>query len=80
MLAQANIINKRHSREDAVTDVRKIQILREWVERIGTTELPIVVEGPKDKQALEVIGAREVFTLSRKPLFAIAEEVASNLQ
>lgn len=61
-----------------MVDVSEIAILREWTERIATTELPIIVEGPKDKRALEAIGAREVFTLSRKPLFAIAEDIASN--
>lgn len=45
-----------------------------------TTQLPIVVEGPKDKRALQAIGAQAIFTLSRKPLFAIAEDIASNFE
>lgn len=61
-----------------MTDVREIRILREWVENIGMTDLPILVEGLKDKRALEEIGVQDVFTLSGKPLFAVAEEIASS--
>ncbi len=39
----------------------------------------VVVEGNKDKAALEKtgIGSSRIFVLNRKPLFAVAEEVAS---
>ncbi|MBI2580589.1 toprim domain-containing protein [Candidatus Woesearchaeota archaeon] len=39
----------------------------------------VIVEGKKDKAALEKIGvSSRMFVLSRKPLFAVAEEVAAN--
>ncbi len=59
-------------------DGRAKDALREWVKRIDAAKIPIVVEGPKDRQALETLGAKDVFILSRKPLFAVAEEIASN--
>lgn len=39
----------------------------------------IIVEGKKDKAALEKagIGSSRIFVLNRKPLFAVAEEVAA---
>lgn len=40
----------------------------------------IIVEGRKDKAALEKagVGSSRIFVLSSKPLFAVAEEVAAN--
>lgn len=51
--------------------------LVEWLRKLRLTDVPIVVEGPKDERALLALGAKKIVRLSRKPLFAIAEEVAS---
>lgn len=49
----------------------------EWIESINAHEDPIVTEGKKDKVALENIGVKvRIFTLSRKPIYAVAEEAA----
>jgi len=37
---------------------------------------PVVVEGKKDKAALEELGVHNVHPISRKPLFKFAEEIA----
>lgn len=51
--------------------------LLEWLRKLRQTDAPIVVEGPKDERALVALGAKRIVRLSRKPLFAIAEEVAN---
>lgn len=49
----------------------------DWIESINSHEDPIVTEGKKDKVALENIGIKvKIFTLSRKPIYAVAEEIA----
>lgn len=53
------------------------ECLVEWLQKLRSTDMPIVVEGPKDECALLALGAKRIVRLSRKPLFAIAEDVAS---
>ena len=36
----------------------------------------IVIEGLKDKRALKNLGIENTYTLSRKPLFSVVEEIA----
>jgi len=52
-------------------------VLFDWVEKIKKTNLPIIVEGQKDERALRALGAKRIVRLSKKPLFAIAEDVAA---
>ncbi|MBI5065790.1 toprim domain-containing protein [Candidatus Woesearchaeota archaeon] len=40
--------------------------------------LPFIVEGENDKKALERFGVRKIFTLSRKSLYEVADELAKN--
>jgi 5S rRNA maturation endonuclease (ribonuclease M5) len=44
-------------------------------ERLRTSAVPVVVEGKKDKAALEALGLQRVIALDRRPLYAVAEEV-----
>ncbi len=39
---------------------------------------PVVVEGKKDKAALEKLGIHNIHTLSQKPLFSFVEEIAES--
>lgn len=39
---------------------------------------PVVVEGKKDKAALEKFGIHNIHTLSQKPLFSFVENLAKN--
>ena len=51
--------------------------IEEWLDGLKTTSKAIIVEGPNDKKALEHFGIRNIFVLSRQPMFAVMEDVAS---
>ena len=38
----------------------------------------IIVEGKKDKEALEKLGIKNIIELSKKPLFHVIEDIADN--
>ena len=52
--------------------------LKKEISKLKESGKAIIVEGIKDKRALEKLGLKKIFTLSRKPIYAIVEEVASN--
>ena len=49
----------------------------QWIEKLKKEGKLIIVEGSKDKKALESIGLTNIITLRQKPLFQIVEEVAA---
>ncbi|MDO8642334.1 MAG: toprim domain-containing protein [Candidatus Woesearchaeota archaeon] len=50
---------------------------REWLEKINTSNKLIIVEGKKDAHALCSLGVNNhVVMLSKKPLYAVVEDVA----
>jgi len=49
--------------------------LIEEIEKLKNSGCIIIVEGKKDKSALEKFGIENILTLSRKPLFSIIEDV-----
>jgi 5S rRNA maturation endonuclease (ribonuclease M5) len=53
-----------------------MQTIEEWVVELQASGKTVIVEGKKDARALRMLGITRVVTLSRKPLFAIIEEVA----
>ena len=49
-----------------------------FLQRLLSSDKVVVVEGKRDQEALRRIGfSGKTFVLNRKPLFAVAEEVAS---
>ena len=50
--------------------------IRELLEEIKKKGLLVLVEGPKDKRALESLGITNIMSLKR-PLYAVVEEIAS---
>lgn len=50
--------------------------LIEQLEKLKNLDSIIIVEGKKDKLALEKFGIKNIMTLSKKPLFAVIEEIA----
>jgi len=50
--------------------------IRESLEDIKDKGMLVIVEGLKDKRALESLGLTNIFSL-KKPLFAVVEEIAS---
>ena len=52
--------------------------IEEIIEKIKQEKPLIIVEGKKDKAALEKLGLSNIMELSKKPLFQIVEEVANS--
>ncbi len=58
--------------------MEKTQELLEWLKKLKTSEKLIIVEGIKDKAALKKIGIPESrIIILTKPIFAVAEDIAS---
>ena len=56
--------------------VEEAEQILELLDEIKRKGLLVVVEGPKDKRALEALGVANVFSL-KKPLYAVVEEISS---
>ena len=50
---------------------------QEIIEKIINSNILIIVEGKKDKIALEKLGIKNISTLSKKPLYQVVEEIAN---
>lgn len=50
--------------------------LLEEIEKLKNEEVLCIVEGPKDRKALESFGIHNIVELSKAPLYRIVEEVA----
>ena len=48
------------------------------IEKIKNSNTLIIVEGKKDKIALQKLGINNVMELSKKPLYQIAEEISNS--
>lgn len=48
----------------------------DFLEKFMASDKLIIVEGSKDKSALESLGITHIFTLNGKPIFQVIEEVA----
>ena len=56
----------------------KIDELNNLIEKIKNSNTLIIVEGRKDKAALQKLGIENIIQLNKKPLFQIVEEVSSS--
>ena len=52
--------------------------LNRIIEKIKSLNIPVIVEGKKDRAALEKLGIINIVELSKKPLFQIVEEVSDS--
>ncbi len=68
------------------TRVSRVQILpgpfimkdfEEWVRKLKKSKKAIIVEGKKDKLALEELGVKKDIIILNKPLFQVVETIAS---
>ncbi|MBI2541960.1 toprim domain-containing protein [Candidatus Woesearchaeota archaeon] len=57
---------------------RKLEDFNSLVEKIKDLDTPVIVEGKKDRAALEKFGIRNIIELNKKPLFQIIEEISSS--
>lgn len=49
--------------------------LEDWLNKLKNSEKPILVEGKKDKLALENLGIKnKIITLKKRPLFKVIED------
>lgn len=48
----------------------------DFINALSATDKIVVVEGRKDRKALEGIGVKKIFCIDKKPLYKVAEEVA----
>ena len=50
----------------------------EWINKLKNSNQPIIVEGKKDKLALERFEISNIITLSKYPIYKIVEDISSN--
>ena len=55
---------------------KKIDELNSFIEKIINSNALVIVEGKKDRSALEKFGIKNIIELTKKPLFQIVEEVS----
>ncbi|MBS3165260.1 toprim domain-containing protein [Candidatus Woesearchaeota archaeon] len=55
----------------------RMESLEDWLAALQSAGCPIVVEGPKDRAALEQFGILDVVTLSREPLHEVVEGISA---
>ena len=57
---------------------QKIEEFNNLINKIINSNILVIVEGKKDKAALQKLGIRNIMELSKKPLFQIVEEIANS--
>ncbi len=57
---------------------KKIEELQNFIDKIRESSILVIVEGKKDKAALQNLGISNIIQLSKKPLFQIVEDVSNS--
>ncbi len=57
---------------------QKLDELYTFINKIKDSNILIIVEGKKDKAALQKVGIKNIVELNKKPLFQIVEEIANS--
>ena len=50
----------------------------DYIDKIKKSKTLVIVEGKKDKKALQSLGIKNIIELNKKPIFEIIEYVSSN--
>lgn len=50
--------------------------IENWIQELKDSEDYIIVEGKKDKEALESFGVANILILNKKPIYALIEDIA----
>src|SRR3990167_11343619 len=58
--------------------LQKTEEFQDLIDKIITSDILVIVEGKKDKIALEKLGINNIVELSKKPIFQIVEEIADS--
>ena len=57
---------------------KKIEEFQNFIRKIQKSNTLVIVEGKKDKAALQKLGINNIIELNKKPLFQIIEEIATS--
>lgn len=57
---------------------QKIEEIQSFIEKIKNSNTLVIVEGKKDKIALQKLGIKNIVELNKKPLFAVVEEISDS--
>ena len=57
---------------------KKIDELQAFIEKIKNSNTLVIVEGKKDRMALQKLGLSNIVELSKKPLFQIVEDISNS--
>lgn len=57
---------------------QKTEEIQSFIEKIKDSNTLIIVEGKKDRTALQKLGIKNIVELSKKPLFQIVEDIANS--
>jgi 5S rRNA maturation endonuclease (ribonuclease M5) len=57
--------------------MEKLIEIEKFLDKLGKTEKMVIVEGVKDKRALQLLGVKNVCCLNDAPLYKIVEKVAA---
>ncbi|MDP3766091.1 MAG: toprim domain-containing protein [Nanoarchaeota archaeon] len=57
---------------------KKIDELQAFIEKIKNSNTLVIVEGKKDRIALQKLGLSNIMELNKKPLFQIVEDVSGS--
>ncbi|MBS3101449.1 toprim domain-containing protein [Candidatus Woesearchaeota archaeon] len=58
--------------------LQKTEEFLDFIDKIRASNIMVIVEGKKDKIALEKLGINNIVELSKKPIFQIVEEIADS--
>ena len=58
-------------------DAQELLQMHEFIAKIIDNNAIVIVEGIKDKRALEHLGISSIIVLNRRPLYAVVEKVAA---
>jgi 5S rRNA maturation endonuclease (ribonuclease M5) len=53
-----------------------MQTLKDWIEKLKKSESLIIVEGKKDREALNKLGIYRVETLDGRPIYKLVEDIS----
>lgn len=56
----------------------KLEEFQNLIGKIRDSDILVIVEGKKDRAALEKLGIRNIVELSKKPIFQIVEDIANS--
>ena len=57
---------------------KQLDEIKHFIDKIISSNILVIVEGKKDKIALQKLGLNNIIELNKKPLFQIVEDIANS--